>query len=204
MSWVTGIDWSSVVPASVVTSTAVTLLLRYFDRNRPNLVLTRREVVLPKHLSGNRDLYGEPLTLENIGTAPAIDVRFVGSGCVVAVELKPSHGNALRHWESSVPSIAPGESVVLQMHHSNADSIIVVTHDRFPSIPWLRWWKKRLRCHVGRVPGENLWPASGYKAIRIPLWRQLIGRLERYELRNRTDEIEEPPEPLHPTPMTGR
>lgn len=80
MSWVTGIDWSSVVPASVVTSTAVTLLLRYFDRNRPNLVLTRREVVLPKHLSGNRDLYGEPLTLENIGTAPAIDVRFVGSG----------------------------------------------------------------------------------------------------------------------------
>lgn len=46
MSWVTGIDWSSVVPASVVTSTAVTLLLRYFDRNRPNLVLTRREVVL--------------------------------------------------------------------------------------------------------------------------------------------------------------
>ena len=145
MSWVTGIDWSSVVPASVVTSTAVTLLLRYFDRNRPNLVLTRREVVLPKHLSGNRDLYGEPLTLENIGTAPAIDVRFVGSGCVVAVELKPSHGNDLRHWESSVPSIAPGESVVLQMHHSDADSIIVVTHDRFPSIPWLRWWKKRLR-----------------------------------------------------------
>lgn len=92
MSWVTGIDWSSVVPASVVTSTAVTLLLRYFDRNRPNLVLTRREVVLPEHLSGNRDLYGEPLTLENIGTAPAIDVRFVGSGCVVAVELNPSHG----------------------------------------------------------------------------------------------------------------
>lgn len=125
MSWVTGIDWSSVVPASVVTSTAVTLLLRYFDRNRPNLVLTRREVVLPEHLSGNRDLYGEPLTLENIGTAPAIDVRFVGSGCVVAVELKPSHGNDLRHWESSVPSITPGESVVLQMHHSDADPIIV-------------------------------------------------------------------------------
>ena len=189
------VDWS-VIPTAAIVSAAVAITIRWLDRPRPFLVATGRLVALPVKTSPEmRDTYGYPITVTNAGNGPAHDLLVVGSDCLIGVRLPKAHSHSPAvNADDRVALLAPGDSILLDVQNWTSrreSSTLLVTYTRTGA---LRWWRKTWSWRLADIPLENPFPAAMYEPITIPRWRQRIGFVRQYGLRQQHRRISSEPE----------
>lgn len=184
-------DCMNPVLVSAVTSAIVTTLFKYFERPHPRITATNCNVHIPVGKSSDLKKEGSPVMVTNTGTGAAYNVRFAGSDCVVAHRRAPAHDLDMERDESFVESLQPGESIIINVYNWRDDGnpLIVLTHDRFPLIPWLHRIRKTYRWRLSSMPPENSLFAPIYEPESIPVWRRATGAIGPYELRARQDRL---------------
>lgn len=111
------IDCLNPVLVSAVTSAIVTTLFKYFERPHPRITATSCNVLTPVGKSSDLKKEGAPVLVSNLGNAPAYNVRFAGSDCVVANRRPPAHDRDMERDESFVEILQPGESIIINVYN---------------------------------------------------------------------------------------
>ncbi|WP_251153304.1 hypothetical protein [Cellulosimicrobium sp. Marseille-Q4280] len=183
------VSWWTIIPISAIVSALVTLTIRYLDKPRPHLVVVRRGLLLPTSETKMLDIYGKPTTIHNYGNGTAYGVRIVGSSCVVGVRMPKAHAFGGDSWNDYLPAIEPGETVVLDVHNLDENSTprIVITRDRFPSLPALRGLRRVQVFRLDRMLVENPLPPGGFEPRAIPALRRRLGIVAPYGLTARVN-----------------
>lgn len=187
-----GVDIGGLV-ASGVVSAVVAMVFKYFDRPHSRLVATGLNMVVPVGHERDWDEAGTPVSITNFGTGSAYNLHFAGSDCIVSTVRPAAHPMDLPRDESYRESLEPGKSFILRIHgwkgEDDGNPVIVLTHDRFPSVPWLRWLRKTYRWPLATLQVEHGLSSRIYAPESIPVWRQLLGAIGKYELRARQEAL---------------
>lgn len=191
-------DLWAILPISAIVSAVVTLSVRYFDKPRPNLHLIARGYGIPIDSPWTHEDLGGRFTLTNLGSGVALDVRVVGSGCVVATRVAGLNvaGHESVEWTDRVDALKPGESETFEVHRIDdtvKPAAILATYPALPGIHWLRGLRRTRRWPLDTTNTQVHLPPKMLDPVRVPFLRRVSGDISRYGITARFNGLQKSP-----------
>lgn len=181
-----GMEWWTVIPVATVVSVAVTFFVRFLDTPRALLTL-EAQYMRAGTFDPRPEVTQFDFLVTNSGDGHARDFLAVGHLCDLAIRLTPAAPGKTERFVQSLPTLAPGESVLVEGSMSTADrdeAMVVLTWNHRPGRPWSRMTRRILQAKAFEMRIVPFLPAGGYEGEALPRtwrrWRRLERHTERY------------------------